>query len=73
MANYAIGDLQGCYEELSNLLKIISYSPARDKLWFTGDLINRGPDSLKCLDFIYSNKDNCIFPFHLLYHLKSVF
>jgi len=59
MANYAVGDLQGCYEELSNLLKIISYSPTKDKLWFTGDLINRGPESLKCLDFIYSNRDNC--------------
>ena len=59
MANYAIGDLQGCYKEFSLLLEKISFNPSLDKLWLTGDLINRGPDSLKCLSLLYSLKKNC--------------
>ena len=59
MANYAIGDLQGCYKEFSLLLEKISFDPSLDKLWLTGDLINRGPDSLKCLSLLYSLKKNC--------------
>ncbi|MFL2697798.1 MAG: symmetrical bis(5'-nucleosyl)-tetraphosphatase [Gammaproteobacteria bacterium] len=59
MANFAIGDVQGCYIELCELLGKINFSPDRDKLWFVGDLINRGPNSLKTLDLIYSLKDSC--------------
>ena len=52
MSTFAIGDLQGCYDELMNLLHEINFDPANDSLWFTGDLINRGPQSLNCLRFV---------------------
>ncbi|GHG61210.1 bis(5'-nucleosyl)-tetraphosphatase, symmetrical [Alishewanella longhuensis] len=54
MATYIIGDLQGCFEPLNRLLQHIHYQPTKDELWFCGDLIARGPDSLACLDFVKS-------------------
>jgi len=54
MATYAIGDLQGCYDELCHLLDYIGFNENRDSLWFVGDLINRGPASLKTLRFVKS-------------------
>ena len=53
MANYAVGDIQGCYEEFKKGLKKIKFNKEKDYLWITGDLINRGPDSLKTLKKIY--------------------
>ena len=52
MSNYAIGDLQGCYEELQQLLTQIDFDKKKDVLWFWGDLVNRGSDSLNCLLYL---------------------
>jgi len=60
MAIYAIGDVQGCFDELKELLALINFKSDRDQLWFCGDLVNRGPKSLKTLRFIKSLDDNAI-------------
>lgn len=51
MAHYAIGDLQGCYTELSKLIQLIDFNHGKDTLWLVGDIVNRGEDSLACLQF----------------------
>ncbi|MBD2858617.1 symmetrical bis(5'-nucleosyl)-tetraphosphatase [Spongiibacter sp. KMU-158] len=58
MARYAIGDLQGCYQPLRQLLDQIAFDPANDQLWLVGDLVNRGPDSLETLRFLHSIRDS---------------
>ncbi len=60
MATYAIGDVQGCFDELKALLTQINFNSDRDQLWFCGDLVNRGPKSLETLRFIKSLEDNAI-------------
>jgi len=60
MATYAIGDIQGCYTQLRELLDKIGYRDDKDKLWFAGDIVNRGPESLKTLRFIKSLGENAI-------------
>ena len=52
MATYVIGDLQGCYAELQDLLALTGFSRDRDRLWLVGDLVNRGPASLEVLRFV---------------------
>lgn len=51
MATWAIGDVHGCYRTLRKLLKRIDFARSGDRLWFTGDLVNRGPRSLEVLEW----------------------
>lgn len=57
MARFAIGDIQGCYHSLMQLLAEINFRPERDQLWLVGDIINRGNGSLEVLRWAYAHRD----------------
>ena len=73
MTVYAVGDLQGCLQPLQCLLKEVAFDPAKDRLWLVGDLVNRGPQSLATLRFLYAMRDalTCVLGNHDL-HLLAV-
>jgi bis(5'-nucleosyl)-tetraphosphatase (symmetrical) len=75
VANYAIGDIQGCYEPLMRLLERIHFNDTVDRLWFVGDLVNRGPQSLEVLRFIKSLRiePRIVLGNHDLYLLTRLF
>lgn len=60
MAIYAIGDIQGCFDDLLRLLDYIKFEPKQDQLWFVGDLVNRGPKSLETVRFVKSLGDSAV-------------
>lgn len=74
MAVYAIGDIQGCFIAFKRLLKKIEFNPSKDTLWLCGDLVNRGKDSLKTLQYIRSlgSSVRCVLGNHDL-HLLAVY
>ena len=57
MSTYVVGDIQGCHESFLELLQAVDFNPAKDKLWITGDLVNRGEDSLAVLRWCMEHDD----------------
>ncbi len=60
MSTYVVGDLQGCLEPLKCLLEAVKFKRGRDVLWSVGDVVNRGPDSLATLRYLYRMRDDLV-------------
>jgi len=60
MAVWAIGDLHGCYDATARLLERIAFDPTQDRLWFCGDLVNRGGQSLETLRLVHSLREHSV-------------
>ncbi len=72
MSIYAVGDVQGCFDALTKLLKHIAFNPQNDEVWFVGDLVNRGEQSLEVLRFIkgLNNSARCVLGNHDIFLLR---
>jgi bis(5'-nucleosyl)-tetraphosphatase (symmetrical) len=73
MATYCIGDIQGCFQELQTLLHTIKFNSNKDYLWFVGDLVNRGPESLEVLRFIKALPNKIVVLGNHDLHLLTIF
>ena len=73
MTVYAVGDIQGCLKPLKCLLKQAKFDWSEDRLWVVGDIVNRGPDSLKALRYLHKRRDSvaCVLGNHDL-HLLAI-
>ncbi len=73
MATWVVGDVQGCFSTFQALLDRLEFRPGRDRLWFVGDLVNRGPDSLGMLRWAYRHRDSlvCVLGNHELHLLAQ--
>ncbi|NND66803.1 MAG: symmetrical bis(5'-nucleosyl)-tetraphosphatase [Halioglobus sp.] len=60
MSTYVVGDVQGCLEPLKCLLEAVKFKRGRDVLWSVGDIVNRGPQSLEALRFLYDMRDSLV-------------
>jgi predicted MPP superfamily phosphohydrolase len=60
MSTFAIGDVQGCYKEFRKLLNEINFNTQKDTLWLTGDLVNKGPQSLDVIKYVMDLGDKAI-------------
>ena len=71
VATYAVGDVQGCYKSLQRLLVRVDYRPGIDRVFFLGDLVNRGPDSLAVLQWAVTHSASAVLGNHDLYCLGA--
>ena len=60
MSTYVVGDLQGCLQPLKRVLRAVKFKPGSDVLWSVGDIVNRGPKSLKSLRYLYEMRHSLV-------------
>jgi len=77
LSTFVVGDVQGCYEELRRLLEQVAFDRHSDQLWLTGDLVNRGPQSLEVLKYLYQLDEKssitCVLGNHDIHLLRCAY